>query len=121
MKGAVRLSQCIAAILLVACMMIGLSACASIGMKHLPEGEYMESAMSPDGSYQVRAYLVNGGATVDWAVRCEVVTVSTGKVRNLYWEYRCNTAEIRWIDEVTVEINGIQLDVRQDSYDWRNN
>ena len=106
---------------IVACLLLSFSACGMIGMKNLPEGEWMDSVTSPDGTYQIRAYLVNGGATVAWAVRCEVVTISTGKARNLYWEYRCNTAEIRWVDEVTVEINGIQLDVRKDSYDWRNN
>ena len=106
---------------MVVCLLLCLSSCAMIGMKYLPEGELMESITSPDGVYQIRTYLVNGGATVDWAVRCEVVTVSTGKVRNLYWEYHCNTAEIRWLDDVTVEINGKKLDVRTDSYDWRNN
>lgn len=41
--------------------------------------------------------------------------------KNIYWEYHCENAEIEWIDDTTVEINGKHLKVITDSYDWRNN
>ena len=97
------------------------SSCVGIGMDHLPEGELMESVQSPDGTYKINSFLVSGNATVAFCVRCEVVEIASGEKRNIYWEYRCETAVIEWVDETTVEINGKQLNVLTDSYDWRNN
>lgn len=88
-------------------------------MYNLPAGDIITSSDSPDGSYRVSAYLCNGGATVDYAVRGEVTSLSTGEHRNIYWEYHCETADIMWIDDNTVKINGRQLDVRTESYDFR--
>ena len=105
-------------VLIVLCGLV-LASCAAFGMKHLPEGELLESVPSPDGAYQVNAYLVDGGATVDYSVRCEVVDAAASTKRNIYWNYHCEEAEIRWLDDVTVEINGVRLNVQTDSYDWR--
>ena len=88
-------------------------------MDNLPTGEIITSADSPDGTYRVSAYLCDGGATVDYAVRGEVTTLSTGEHRNIYWEYHCEDAKIEWLDDNTVKINGRQLDVRKDIYDYR--
>ena len=89
------------------------------GMNNLPEGELITSADSPDGTYRVSGYLCDGGVTVDHAVRAEVMTLSTGKHRNIYWEYHCDNLK-KWLDVNTVQINGRQLDVRTESYDYRN-
>lgn len=114
--------------LIVLCSLIGLMcfivfiSCMNyffFSMYHLPEGELMDTVYSPDESYIINSYLTDGGATVASSVRCEVVTVSTGQRRNIYWQYRCKTSEIVWIDETTVSINGKELNVITDSYDWR--
>ena len=76
---------------------------------------------SPDSSYTVTAYLNNGGATTDYAVLCAVKNNKTGKERNIYWNYHCSTADIQWLDDKTVSINGIELDITKDSYDYRRN
>lgn len=89
------------------------------GMKYLPEGEIIETVYSPDGTYKINSFLVSGNATVAFCVRCEVVENSSGEKRNIYWEYRCESADIVWIDNTTVEINGRRLNVLVDSYDWR--
>jgi hypothetical protein len=87
---------------------------------HLPKGDFMTEAISPNGDYTVCAYLSNGGATVAFAVRGEVVYHNKrNKSKNIYWEYREDQAEIVWIDNNTVSINGVELDVRKDVYDWR--
>ena len=88
-------------------------------MKDLPEGDFIKSADSPDGTYRVNAYLCNGGATVDYSVRGELETTATGEKRNIYWCYHKHDAEIEWVDNQTVIINGIELDVTKDHYDWR--
>lgn len=81
--------------------------------------EIITTSDSPDSTYTVTAYLNNGGATTDYAVLCAVKNNKTGKERNIYWNYHCSTADIQWIDDKTVNINGIELDVTKDSYDYR--
>ena len=89
------------------------------GMNDLPNGDYIESYESPNGEYVVNSYLCSGNATVDFAVRCEAVNNKTGDTRNIYWEYHFDTADVSWVDENTVLINGHYLNVITDSYDWR--
>lgn len=36
----------------------------------LPSKELISTAESSDGKHKVEAYVINGGATVDWTVRC---------------------------------------------------
>ena len=84
-----------------------------------PHGEFMYEVESPNGEYTVNAYLCNGGATVAYAVRGEVVNNETGKKRNIYWDYKIKTAEIEWINNDVVSINGHVLKIHTDSYDYR--
>ena len=90
------------------------------GMRFLPNGDYLKSSVSPNGTYKVNAYVCNGGATTDYAVRCEVETVKSKKVRNIYWQYHKSDVEIKWLSDYVVKIDDIELDVTKDSYDWRN-
>ena len=83
--------------------------------------EIITTSISPDASYTVTAYLNNGGATTDYAVLCAVKNNKTGKERNIYWNYRCYKAEMHWLDNKTVSINGVELDVTKDLYDFRRN
>jgi hypothetical protein len=39
--------------------------------------------------------------------------------KNMYWSYREENANISWVDDTTVIINGHKLDVLHDTYDWR--
>ena len=81
--------------------------------------EVLERVDSPDGKYTITSYLNNGGATTNWAVLCSVKDNDTGKTRNIYWQYRCDDANITWIDDTTVNINGVKLNVEKDTYDFR--
>lgn len=81
--------------------------------------EFIKKVSSVNGTYTIEAYLNNGGATTDYAVLCCVVNNDTGKSRNIYWQYHCSDAEIQWKDSTTVVINGIELDVEKDVYDYR--
>ena len=90
-------------------------------MDSLPTGEYLTEETSPDGKYTLKAYVANGGATVSYAVRGElIINESNKKVKNIYWNYREDTANITWIDNDTVVINGHSLDVPNDKFDFRN-
>lgn len=81
--------------------------------------EILQEVSSPNGKYTVIAYLNNGSATSDFSVLGEVRDNETGKERNIYWKYHCSDAEIVWKDDKTIVVNGVELDVLEDSYDWR--
>lgn len=82
--------------------------------------ELINEVVSPDGKYTVSAYLNNGGATTDYAVLCSVRNNETEKEKNIYWNYQCTEAVIEWNNKDTVTINGIELNVTKDTYDYRN-
>lgn len=88
-------------------------------MENLPHGEFIESSCSPNQHYVINAYLCSGNATTDFSIRCEVVNKKTNEIKNIYWEYGKETVNIEWVNEQTVLINGKQLDVTTDIYDWR--
>lgn len=94
---------------------------AFFDMDRLPTGEYLTEETSPDGKYTLKAYVTNGGATTAYSVRGElVVNDKNAKVKNIYWNYREETADISWQDNNTVVINGHSLDVPSEKYDFRN-
>lgn len=81
-------------------------------------GEKMMESVSPNGEYTITAYLNDGGATTSYAVLC--VLSYGNRERNIYWNYRCESAEIEWIDDDTVTINGIRIEnIFKDEYDYR--
>ncbi|MFP3919442.1 DUF5412 domain-containing protein [Lysinibacillus telephonicus] len=89
-------------------------------MNRLPTGEYLTQATSPDGKYTVKAYVTNGGATTSYAVRGELVFNEKGyKTKNIYWNYREETASIQWLGNDKVMINGHTLNVPKEKFDFR--
>ncbi|WP_376766226.1 DUF5412 domain-containing protein [Bacillus haikouensis] len=89
-------------------------------LDRLPQGEFLKEETSPDGTYTLKTYVTNGGATVSYAVRGELVfNDKDGKSETIYWNYREDTANITWTDDDTVIINGQRLDVPGDTYDFR--
>ena len=109
----------ISAIIFMAIIVFGSDNIVLVNPLGLPKGEFMYGVESPNGEYTVNAYLCNGGATVAYAVRGEVVNNETGKKRNIYWDYKIKTAEIEWINNDVVSINGHVLNIHTDSYDYR--
>lgn len=81
--------------------------------------EQIAEINSPSGAYTAYAYLNNGGATTSYAVLGSIKNNETNRQKNIYWQYECERAEIEWLDDVTVIINGKTLDVRKDTYDYR--
>ncbi|PED36091.1 DUF5412 domain-containing protein [Bacillus cereus] len=95
---------------------------AFFSMDRLPTGEKIAEKQSPDGTYTFKAYITNGGATTSFAVRGELVFNHRKyfKTKNVYWNYREDTAKIVWKDNDTVIINGHTLNVPEETYDFRN-
>jgi hypothetical protein len=81
--------------------------------------EYLAQSTSPNGTYSVTAYLNNGGATTSYAVLGTLRNNKTGKTKNIYWQYRCEKAEMKWLDDETIKINDIELNVKNEIYDYR--
>lgn len=89
-------------------------------MARLPKGELISEVQSPNGTYTIKAYRTNGGATTAFAIRGELnFNNSRKRSKNIYWNYRQEEAIIQWIDDDTVIINGIKLDVPNEKFDFR--
>ncbi len=84
-------------------------------MERLADGDLIEELVSPDGEYTVRGYLVHGDS-----IRAELVFNDTKRrPKNIFWYYEEDQATIEWVDDETVIINGIQLSLPHERYDWR--
>lgn len=89
-------------------------------INRIPQGELIDQIESPSGEYRLNIYLVNAGATVSYAIRGELAYSHLHKKsKNIYWNYKEETALVKWIDDHTVDINGHIIDVRNEVYDWR--
>lgn len=93
---------------------------AFFDMGRLPKGVLISESLSPNGTYTLKAYLVNGGATVTYAIRGELNFNNTKRrPRNIYWNYGEDNVIIKWIDDDTVVINGHKLNVPGEIFDFR--
>lgn len=91
-------------------------------MNRLPKGELISEVQSSNGTYTIKMYLTNGGATTAFAIRGELnYNNKNRRPTNIYWNYREEEAIIKWVDDKTVIINGHELDVRHERFDFRRN
>lgn len=91
-------------------------------MGRLPKGSLISEVQSPNGTYAIKAYITNGGATTSYAIRGELIYNNIKKKpKNIYWNYREDKAIIEWVDDDTVIINGHELDVPNEKFDFRRN
>lgn len=84
-------------------------------MDDLPDGEEIYSVASPSGNQVLTVYSVKN--SLGTAVRADVR--SGGKVRNLYWQTGLSEVDSGWINETTVVINDVEINVKKGSYDCR--
>ncbi|MDQ6597967.1 hypothetical protein E2K98_30570 [Bacillus salipaludis] len=93
---------------------------AFFDMSRLPKGDLITEKSSPEGTYTLKAYVSSEGATTDFAVRGELnFNKANKKPKNIYWNYHEEKANIKWIDENTVVINGHVLSVPNETFDFR--
>lgn len=88
-------------------------------MNRLPEGEYIKSSTSPEGTYEIDFYLADGGATTGYAIRGKLHSDVLDIDKNIYWEYKSELVSIKWIDDGKVNINGHTLTLPNEIYDFR--
>ena len=81
--------------------------------------ELITQSVSPSGEYTVYAYRVNAGATVDYSLEAYLMN-NDKKEKKIYNAYHEREAEINWIDNHNVCINGKTLNLSNgETYDWR--
>ena len=78
--------------------------------------ELLGETVFSDGKYKVEAYLINGGATVDWSVKCYLREGESKK--EIYRDYHINEANMIWIDNDTISINNHNIDLPNGKYDF---
>ena len=79
---------------------------------------FLLCSKSPDGKYTLEIYKTEPGATVDFSIKVYLIKGEKKElVYNAYHEYQ---ADIIWIDNGIVSINGKILDLSAgEKYDWR--
>ena len=79
---------------------------------------YLLTSESPDEEYLLKAYKTEPGATVDFSIKVYLVENKTRKL--IYNAYHESYANIVWVNNDIVSINGIALDLsKEETYDWR--
>ena len=81
--------------------------------------ELIAESTSPNGTYTINAYLNNSHATTLFTVLGELVFNERNKRPiKVFWG-KTESAKIEWIDDDTVKINNIKLELPHDTYDYR--
>jgi Family of unknown function (DUF5412) len=81
--------------------------------------ELIAESTSPNGTYTVNAYLSNTHATTPYTVLGELVfNKDNKKSKRIYWE-KSENAQIDWVNDSTVIINKVQLELPYETYDFR--
>ncbi|WP_328587386.1 DUF5412 family protein, partial [Gottfriedia luciferensis] len=83
----------------------------------LHKGEFIGKTVSPNGEYTIKTYLSDAGATTSYHV-LGTLFIKNNKSKNIYWD-KGTKANIVWIDNKTVLINGHKLFLPKDKYDYR--
>lgn len=94
-------------VLIITLIIITISLCGCTPSKD----ELIKSSLSPSGQYVAVAYRNLGNSTVDFSVICDIVNLKDISARTIYIQYHESEAELQWIDDETVCINGIELDI----------
>lgn len=106
---------------LVSCTLVyqGIKELKGINSSDLPQGEFLMEYSSQNDTYTIKIYRCNGGATVDFAIRGELIINKTGVKKDIYWDYHVNNATVTWEDDATVKINGKLINLPNGKYDFR--
>jgi hypothetical protein len=79
---------------------------------HTPLGEYD----SPDKKHVCSVFLSNGGATTPFTVIGQVRGTWIIGTRTVYAVDNIEDATVKWVNNRTVRINGVKLDIYKDQY-----
>ena len=121
-SGGIFINKQIIAILLASAMVVTMCGCMGLSLNFDVSSDvsetYLLTSKSPDGKYILEAYRTEPDATVDFSIKVYIKNEDERKlIYNSYHEYQ---AEIFWISNCEVVINGKTLNMAEsDRYDWR--
>jgi Family of unknown function (DUF5412) len=86
-------------------------------------GEPLQATASPGGEYSATPFLIDdGGATVGAQIRVSI-TSKDGSFNDatIYWDLYSKTANIEWVNENELLINGIKINLLDEKtyYNWK--
>ena len=84
-------------------------------ISNLPQGEFMQSSISPEGNSRVDFYIIKNSMGV--AIRGE--RVRGDEHDNIYWQTNIDSVNVEWLDEKGIIINSIPLNIETDKFDSR--
>lgn len=84
----------------------------------LPTGNFLYSAMSPDGEKTLSIYRVDV-EKIGYGIRGEIVSQNGAK--NVYWETNTAVAIATWLDDNTILVNDRTVDINGEAFDSRRN
>lgn len=97
----------IAAVLMLVNMILSIRDSVNVSIDELPQGQKVYSVNSPDGLKTLNIYSV--GNSLGNAVRGELYYGN--ETRNVYWQTGLDNVESMWLDDTSVSINGVVLNV----------
>ena len=101
-------------------IIIGFGYWKFLSLQGVPKGELIRTVKSPDGKHAIKTYFHNAGSLSADAVRGELVNLSSGSTKNIYWNYPDTDPYIEWIDKDRVRIGDQMLNIsKKETYDWR--
>jgi hypothetical protein len=83
-----------------------------INIESVPVGEYQYSDLSPNKSIELKVYFVE--LPVGNSIR--ITETKDNKTRNIFWQTDTDKAKIKWKNNSTVIINGIDLNLKYGEY-----
>ena len=87
----------------------------------LQKCRFITSVNSPNQAYRINAYLYEPALSADCLI-CEVESLKSDEKklkRILYYAFHENEANIEWISNESVRINGRELNIFYDEYNWK--
>ncbi|MDR3614097.1 MAG: DUF5412 family protein [Candidatus Obscuribacterales bacterium] len=89
-------------------------------LDNLPNGESLGRYPSPDKHYDLVVYRCSSTLSAH-AIRGAIMNNADfiRSYKNIYWSYPAEKADVQWLDNKTVKINGVTLDVERDRFDFR--
>jgi hypothetical protein len=83
-----------------------------INIDRVPKGEYSHSDFSPDESIELKVYFIE--LPVGNSVR--ITETKGNETRNIFWQTGVEKAKIKWKNNSTVIINGIDLNLKDGEF-----
>lgn len=107
----------LAAVVVILNLVITIRESAFFNIQELPAGRLMYSCESPQGERTLNVYRVENA--LGTAIRGEVVK-QDGERQNVFWQTNLENVEVSWLDDSTVVIDSLILNVAKGgSYDCR--